>query len=46
MKIEYTHSGSTHLHHEFSMYRSLEGLRKYQNFFSEYPTIDVKLTKI
>jgi len=26
MKIEYTHSGSTHLHHEFSMYRSLEGL--------------------
>jgi len=26
MKIEYTHSGSTHLHHEFSMYRSLEGI--------------------
>jgi len=26
MKIEYTHSGSTHLHHEYSMYRSLEGI--------------------
>jgi len=26
MKIEYTHSGSTHLQHEYSMYRSLEGI--------------------
>ncbi|OUM59114.1 hypothetical protein PIROE2DRAFT_15443, partial [Piromyces sp. E2] len=26
MKIEYTHSGSNHLHHEYSMYRSLEGI--------------------
>jgi len=34
MKIEYTHSGSTHLHHEYSMYRSLEGIRKYHIFFS------------
>jgi serine/threonine protein kinase len=25
MKIEYTHSGSTHLQHEYSMYRALEG---------------------
>jgi len=28
MKIEYTHSGSTHLQHEYSMYRALEGTRK------------------
>jgi len=26
MKIEYTHSGSTHLQHEYSIYRALEGM--------------------